>query len=412
MTGSAISVDDRPRPVGTPPAVQAIRDDEHAVAVARGLAAAFAEGAAERDSKRLLPHQQLRELSASGLLAITVPTEFGGAEVRSATLAEVFRVLASADPNIAQIPQSHFVYLNVLRQVGTRDQQAFFFAHALAGKRFGNAQSELGTKSVQEYRTRVSPHPDGGFVLDGLKHYSTGALFAHWIPVAAKDPQDRVVAVYVEADAPGVTVTDDWDGMGQRTTASGSVKLDAVRVPADHVVPTYRIYEGPQLHGAHAQLLHTAIDVGIARGALTEAAEFVRTRSRAWFESGVESAAEDPLTIQRFGELEITTRAAEALLVEAGRALDTSRAGLTDDSAAAASVAVATAKAFADRAAIEVTDALFEVSGTRSALRSLNLDRHWRNARTHTLHDPVRWKIQHIGRFALNGTPPPRHGLL
>lgn len=412
MTGSAISVDDRPRPVGTPPAVQAIRDDEHAVAVARGLAAAFAEGAAERDSKRLLPHQQLRELSASGLLAITVPTEFGGAEVRSATLAEVFRVLASADPNIAQIPQSHFVYLNVLRQVGTRDQQAFFFAHALAGKRFGNAQSELGTKSVQEYRTRVSPHPDGGFVLDGLKHYSTGALFAHWIPVAAKDPQDRVVAVYVEADAPGVTVTDDWDGMGQRTTASGSVKLDAVRVPADHVVPTYRIYEGPQLHGAHAQLLHTAIDVGIARGALTEAAEFVRTRSRAWFESGVESAAEDPLTIQRFGELEITTRAAEALLVEAGRALDTSRAGLTDDSAAAASVAVATAKAFADRAAIEVTDALFEVSGTRSALRSLNLDRHWRNARTHTLHDPVRWKIQHIGRFALNGTPPPRHALL
>ncbi|HTK64339.1 MAG TPA: SfnB family sulfur acquisition oxidoreductase [Pseudonocardia sp.] len=412
MTGGPISVEERPRPAGSRPAARVVRDDEHAVEVAHGLASSFAEGAAERDSKRLLPHQQLRELSESGLLAITVPAAFGGAEVRSATLAEVFRVLASADPNIAQIPQSHFVYLNVLRQVGTPDQQAFFFAHALAGKRFGNAQSELGTKSVQEYRTRLSPHPDGGFVLDGLKHYSTGALFAHWIPVAAKDPQDRVVAVYVEADAPGVTVTDDWDGMGQRTTASGSVKLDAVRVPAEHVVPTYRIYEGPQLHGAHAQLLHAAIDVGIARGALTEAAEFVRTRSRAWFESGVEHASEDPLTIQRFGELEITTRAAEALLVEAGRALDTARAGLTDDSAAAASVAVATAKAFADRAVIEVTDALFEVSGTRSALRSLNLDRHWRNARTHTLHDPVRWKIQHIGRFALNGTPPPRHGLL
>jgi len=407
-----ISVEARPPAVRAPRAVQVITGDEHAIAEARRLAERFAGGAAERDATRRLPHRELRELSESGLLAITVPAEYGGVQVRSTTLAEVFRVLASADPNIAQIPQSHFVYLNVLRQVGSAHQQAFFFAHALAGKRFGNAQSELGTKSVQEYRTRVGPHPDGGWVLDGLKHYSTGALFAHWIPVAAKDPQDRVVAVYVEADAPGVTVTDDWDGMGQRTTASGSVKLDGVRVPADHVVPTYRIYEGPQLHGAHAQLLHAAIDVGIARGALTEAAEFVRTRSRAWFESGVEHASEDPLTIQRFGELEITTRAAEALLAEAGRALDTARDGLTDTSAATASVAVATAKAFADRAAIEVTDALFEVAGTRSALRSLNLDRHWRNARTHTLHDPVRWKVQHIGRYALNGTPPPRHGLL
>jgi SfnB family sulfur acquisition oxidoreductase len=412
------SIDDRPRPGPVAPprtvprTVQVIRDDEHAVAVARELAVAFASGAAERDAERQLPQHQLRALSDSGLLAITVPAEFGGAQVRSSTLAEVFRLLATGDPNVAQIPQSHFVYLNVLRQVGSRDQQAFFFAHALAGKRFGNAQSEIGTKSVQEYRTRVSPHPDGGFVLDGLKHYATGALFAHWIPVAAKDTRDRVVAVYVEADAPGVTVTDDWDGMGQRTTASGSVRLEAVRVPAEHVVPTYRIYEGPQLHGAHAQLLHAAIDVGIARAALTEAAAFVRTRSRAWFESGTEHASDDPLTIQRFGELEITVRAAEALLAEAGRALDTARSGLTDDSAAAASVAVATAKAFADRAAIEVTDALFEVSGTRSALRSLNLDRHWRNARTHTLHDPVRWKIQHIGRYSLNGTPPPRHGLL
>jgi SfnB family sulfur acquisition oxidoreductase len=391
---------------------QVIRDDEHALAAARELSASFARGAAERDAQRLLPHLELGELSASGLLGITVPGEYGGAEVRARTLAEVFRLLAAGDPNIAQIPQSHFVYLNVLRQVGTPAQQAFFFGEALAGKRFGNAQSEAGTLHVQDYRTRLLPHPDGGFVLDGLKHYSTGALFAHWIPVAAKDQDDRLVAAYVPADSPGVTVTDDWDGLGQRTTASGSVLLDEVRVPAEHVVPTHLIYAGPQLHGATAQLLHAAIDVGIARGALSEATGFVRTRSRPWFESGQESAAEDPLTIQRFGELEISTRAAEALLAEGARAIDTARVELTEADVASASVAVATAKAFADRAAIEVTNALFEVSGTRSALRSLNLDRHWRNARTHTLHDPVRWKVQHIGRYALNGTPPPRHGLI
>lgn len=395
-----------------PDTAHVIGGDDEAVAVAAELTDRFARSAAERDARRRLPVEELAELSASGLLGVTVPREHGGADVRSATLAEVVRLLATADPNIAQIPQSHFVYVYVLRHRGTPDQQRFFFSRILAGGRFGNAQSEAGTRHVQDYRTRLRPDGDGGFVLDGVKHYSTGALFADWIPVLAKDPADRLVVAYVPAGASGLTVVDDWDGMGQRTTASGTVRLEGVRVPADHVVPHYLTFSGPQLHGAHAQLLHAAIDVGIARGALTEAAEFVRTRSRPWFESGHDHAAEDPLTIQRFGELEVRVRAAEALLREAGRAVDHARAGLDDETAAAASVAVAAAKAFADPAAIEVTNALFEVSGTRSALDSLNLHRHWRNARTHTLHDPVRWKIQHIGRYSLNGTPPPRHGLI
>jgi len=148
----------------------------------------------------------------------------------------------------------------------------------------------------------------------------------------------------------------------------------------------------------------------LARAALAEAAEFVRTRSRPWFESGTGHAADDPLTIQRFGELEVSVRAADALLGEAGRAVDRARERLDDETAAAASIAVATAKAFADPAAVEVSDALFEVSGTRSALDSLNLHRHWRNARTHTLHDPAAWKVQHLGRHALEGVLPPNHG--
>jgi alkylation response protein AidB-like acyl-CoA dehydrogenase len=200
--------------------------------------------------------------------------------------------------------------------------------------------------------------------------------------------------------------------MGQRTTASGTVRLDAVPVPADRVLPHHLTFRGPQLHGAFAQLLHAAIDAGIAGGALAEAARFVRTKSRPWFESGADTAVEDPLLAQRFGELALHVRTAEALLKEAARTVDTAREHLTDDSAAEASIAVAAAKVRAAEAAVEVASALFEVSGTRSALDSLNLHRHWRDARTHTLHDPVRWKVQHIGRYVLDGTRPPRHGLL
>ncbi|WP_405748104.1 SfnB family sulfur acquisition oxidoreductase [Streptomyces canus] len=385
-----------------------IADDAEALAVAASLAAEFRTGASARDIQRRLPREELDRLSASGLLAVTVPAEHGGADVSASTLAEIFRLLASADGSLSQIPQSHFAYVNVIRRQGTDEQQKFFFSELLAGRRFGNAQSEAGTKHVQDIRTRLQPGPAGSYVLDGVKHYSTGALFADWIPVLARAEDDKLHVAYV----PGLTVIDDWDGLGQRTTASGTVRLEGVEVPADRVLPHHLTFEGPQLHGAVAQLLHAAIDAGIAGGALAEAAEFVRTKSRPWFESGVETAAEDPLLIQRFGELAIQARASEALLREAARAVDAARADLTDDSAAEASIAVAAAKVSAAQAAVEVASALFEVSGTRSALNSLNLHRHWRDARTHTLHDPTRWKIQHIGRYVLNGTRPPRHGLL
>ncbi|MFF1515513.1 SfnB family sulfur acquisition oxidoreductase [Streptomyces sp. NPDC058305] len=389
-----------------------IADDAEALAVAAGLAEAFRTEAPLRDAERRLPYAELEQLSASGLLGVTVPADHGGADVRQETLAEVFRLLASADASLAQIPQNHFVYVNVLRRQGTTEQRKFFFGEVLEGRRFGNAQSEAGTRHVQDIRTRLLPLPDGSHELTGVKHYSTGALFADWIPVLARAEDANLYVAYVPRDADGLTVVDDWDGMGQRTTASGTVRLDAVTVPADRVVPHHLTFQGPQLHGAVAQLLHAAIDAGIAGGALAEAAEFVRTKSRPWFESGVDTAAEDPLLIQRFGELDLQVRASEALLGVAARAVDAARDELTYASAAEASLAVAAAKAHTTASAVLVADALFEVSGTRAALDSLNLHRYWRDARTHTLHDPARWKIQHLGRHVLNGTRPPRHGLL
>jgi alkylation response protein AidB-like acyl-CoA dehydrogenase len=151
--------------------------------------------------------------------------------------------------------------------------------------------------------------------------------------------------------------------------------------------------------------------VGIASGALEDACEFVRTASRPWFEAEVERACDDPLLIQRVGELAIGVRAAQALLNEAARTIDAvEHDGVDEAGSARASIAVATAKAFADRVSVETASALFELAGTRSAANQLDLHRHWRNARTHTLHDPVRWKLQHIGRYTLNGVFPPQHG--
>jgi SfnB family sulfur acquisition oxidoreductase len=381
------------------------------VDTARTLGAKFAAGAHDRDLKRTLPRAELDELSASGLLGITVPTEFGGVGASAVELAEVFLALAEGDPSVAQIPQSHFTFLEALRLQGTQEQQAYFFSEALAGRRFANAQSERATPGIDIDLTTLS---DG--CLTGTKFYCTGALLADWLVVRAvvgdvdARPQNKVV-VFVSADAPGVTIEDDWDGFGQRTTASGTVRLDDVRVDPEAVVPFSPIFTVPTTYGARAQLLHAAIDAGIGRAAVRVARE-VLAKARPHFEAGVTAASDDPLLIQQFGDVEIGVRAAYALVRDAARSIDHAEADLTEDSAAEASIATAAAKVSSVRAALDASAALFDAGGTRSAAASLGLDRLWRDARTHTLHDPVRWKVQHIGRYALSDTLPPRHGLI
>jgi SfnB family sulfur acquisition oxidoreductase len=391
-----------------------------AFAVAQRLAADFAPGAAERDRDRLLPYAEVDRLAASGLLAITVPAAYGGADLPPSAAAEVTRILATADPNIAQIPHSHFVYVNLLRLAGTPQQQERYFGRVLDGGRIANAQSERGGVTVADIATTLRP-VDDRFRVDGVKYYCTGSLFADLFAVLTRldDPDERSglepgeYIAYLPANTPGVRVVDDWNGLGQRTTGSGTVSFDEVLVDRDQVIPRSGAVRAPTGYGAFAQLLHAAIDTGIARGALTAATEFVRTKSRPWFEAGVANAVNDPLLIQRFGELSVAVTAAEATLSSAGWALDAA-IGIDPSVAniATASLAVATAKVLADRAANDVSAALFEVSGTRSAAADLNLHHFWRNARTHTLHDPVRWKYQHIGRALLHDAAPPLHGVI
>ena len=396
---------------------------EEAVARATRLATDIAAGAAERDRERLLPIRQLADLRAAGLLAITVPTVDGGPELPPSTVAEVTAILAAADPNVAQIPHSHFVYLNLVRLAAPEALRRRVNTAILAGSQIANAQSERGGATVADIATTLTPdhsstEADSGFVLTGDKFYCTGSAFADILAVLARSTEDahglpagEYVAI-VPADAAGVTIEDDWDALGQRTTASGTIRFRDVRVGADSLIPRTAAVSAPSGYGAFAQLLHAAIDVGIAEGALAAAARFVREKSRPWFEADVERAVDDPLTVQRFGELQVTLVAARSALEAAGRAVDRAVAEPGEQTSADASLAVAAAKVLADRAATEIPSALFEVAGTRSAVAGSGLDHFWRNGRTHTLHDPVRWKYQHLGRWVLRGEAPPLHGVI
>lgn len=389
-----------------------IADDAEALAVAAELAATFAKDAVRRDQERLLPHAEIAQLADRGLLAITVPRAYGGADVRASTLAEVVATLAAADSSIGQIPQNHFFFLDLLRHAGSPAQQAFFCGAVLAGARFGNALSEKGGRTAMDFRIGWTPVPGGGAQVHGAKYYATGSPFADWIPIYALDEAQHLVAAWIPAGHPGVTVQDDWNGIGQRTTGSGTVTFDHVEVPAEHIVPAWTIFETTETFGAFGNYIHAAVDLGIAQGALREGGELIRTLARPWWEAEVSAAAQEPGVVDRFGELALLVRSARALVREAGDAIDAARADLTETSSAEASVAVAAARAQADTAALTVSSELFALIGTRAAAAPLGFDRHWRNARTHTLHDPRRWKVRHLGAWELSGIAPPRNGIV
>lgn len=379
-----------------------LTSDAEALEVAREMARILAPGASSRDQAREIPFDELDRLSASGLFGVTVPRDFGGAEVSVETLTSIFQILSTADPAIGQLPQNHFVFLDAIRQDGTPQQRAFFFGEVLAGARFGNAQAERGSSSPLDLRTRLRRAP-GGYRLDGTKHYCTGAVAAHWIPVAALDDEDRLVLAYVSREAPGIEVLPDWNAMGQRVTFSGTAHLRDVAVPAEHVIAHWRLFERPSLFHPIAQLLHAAIDVGIAQNALADAVAAIRARKRPRLGA---PGSPDPLVTFRVGQLSAKFHASEALLQRAARLADAALPTLNETNAAEAAVAIAEAKAFAEDAVMEITNELFTLIGSSATDQDLNLHRHWRNARTHTVHDANQWRYHSVGNYLLHDALP------
>lgn len=396
-----------------PRAVPRLAGDEEALAVARELAGRFAAGAAQRDLDRRLPWDEIEQFTQSGLWAITVPRDYGGAGVRAATVAQVTALISAADGSLGQIPQNHYYALEVLRNGGTEAQKRFFYERVLAGERFGNALAEIGARDYNR-RTRLVRDPAGWYV-EGRKFYCTGSLFAHRIPtMVAAEEEGREVAylVFIPREAAGVTLVDDWDGFGQRVTGSGSILFERVRVEPEWVVPFQASLDRPTAIGPFAQIIHAGIDLGIGRGAFEATLPFLRERARAWIDAGVARASEDPLTLHTLGEVRVRLAAADALIERAGRYVDKAQAVPDEASVAAASVAVAEARAASHRAGLLAANKLLELGGTSATNRADDLDRYWRNVRTHTLHDPVRWKYHWIGAYHLNGRIPPRHGAL
>lgn len=389
--------------------VQRIRTDQQALQAAQRVADLAIIKRQERDQQRQLPFDVVELFSQTGLGGLRIPKEFGGAEVSNTTLTKVFRILSKADANIGLIPQNQISLLNMINIMGNVSQKQFIFSEILAGKRLANGGPERYTKDSKTLTTTLTIENED-YYLDGEKFYSTASSFADYLAVKALHPEGHVVLVIVDSTAAGIEVADDWDGFGLRTTSSGTVRLKHVKVLPELIFDERLLSNVPTYRGAYSQLIQTAIDVGIAESAYQDTLA-VAKKARPIVDAKVDAARFEPYLLQEVGKLKVLLDAAILLLQEAAQYLDRldSLDVVTAEEAAVASIRVAEAKVYANDAALTISEKLFEIGGSRSSLSEHGFDQHWRNARVHTLHDPVRWKLHALGDYYLNHKLPNRH---
>jgi len=381
----------------------------------------IAEGAARREQENLNPFDAIQRIREARLGAVRLPASEGGA---GASIRDLFAFaidLAEADPNVPHILRVHYGFVEQ-QLISVDAARTRWLAEVAAGRLFGNATTELGTREAggrSPYATTLTPDGDG-YRLNGTKYYSTGTLFADWVTSRVSGPDGGTVAVAVPTSRPGLIREDDWDGIGQRRTGSGTTRYEDVRVEPDEILsepPSQGSDDlpAPSYYQTFLQLWLHAIGAGIMRSVVTDAVNLVRGRARSFVHAPVSVPAEDPLLHEVIGEISAACYAFQALVLSAADTLDAAARTVIDgvpdrDATDEAVLRVSQVKVHLDGVGTTAATRLFDVGGASATKRSANLDRHWRNLRTLASHNPTPYKAQAIGRHLVTGAALPRNG--
>jgi alkylation response protein AidB-like acyl-CoA dehydrogenase len=378
----------------------------------------IAEGAGERERERVLPFAEVDLIRKARLGALRLPIEAGGAGVSIRALFEVVIRLGEADANVAHILRDHFSVVERLVRQPKNDQHRQWQKAVADGAIIGLAATELDTPKVGNVTPNTTLTADGDdYLLNGTKYYSTGTLYSDYVLVRTADASATNAAVLIPVNREGIELVDDWDGLGQRLTATGTSHFRNVRVKRQEVV-----FDAPDAgygipySNTFAQLFLTAINAGISRAILRDAAALVRSRKRTFYYAPSETPVDDPLLQQTVGQIASGAFAAETVVLAAAEALDVATDAFdagdanAGDAAHRAALLSAKAKIVADEFAIRSGSLLFDVGGASATKKATNFDRHWRNARTLASHNPNTFKARSIGQFEISGTPLPAKG--
>ena len=376
------------------------------VRTADRLARQLAVTAVARDLAGGHAAEEREHIRTSGLLALTIPREFGGLGADWPTFYATLRRLAQADSALAHVYGFHHLQMATLLLYGTPVQQERHLRESTRKSLFwGNALNPLDHRAV-------ATETGDGWVFDGPKSFSSGSVGSDRLVVSAwHAPTQSLVLATTPTRRNGLLVRADWDAFGQKQTDSGTVEFERIEIPAEDVLLAPGAPSTPRmtLRTLVSQLMMANLYLGIAIGAFDEGRVFTREQTRPWAGSGVARAIDDPIVQHRYGELRLLIRSAASVADDAARDLDAAFAlgdAIDPGRRGQLALSIAEAKVLAHRAAMEVSSQVFELAGARATSQTLGLDRFWRNARVHTLHDPVDVKLRDLGRHSLSGQVP------
>lgn len=376
--------------------------------VARQAADELAADALERDRANEDPFREVDLLRRHNLVNLLIPREFGGGGAHWETALQVVRILATADGSISQLVAYHYINQATIAFYAPPAAQADWFRRSAQGQ-------WVWGDSVNPVDPTLELTPDGdGYRLNGFKRFSTGSSVGDVIIINAVvnggADEGKIVAFVVERNREGLELQGDWDFLGQRLTASGSVRYQDVRVSPQDVLGEVGEEPFSTLVTPGIQLAFGNFYLGIAQGALARGRSLLLGRTNSWFLSSAETYAQDPVFQRTVGELVARTAAVEALADVLNRKYDTAiakGASLTAEDRAELAILIAQLKVVATEIGLEVAHRIFEVTGSSSASNAVGLDLYWRNIRTHSLHDPVDYKKIEVGANYLLGDVQP-----
>ena len=385
------------------------RSREELLARLPALAEAIAQGASEREQRHELPFEQFKLVRASGLGTLRIAEAQGGPGGTVEDVIHAVATLAAVDSNVAHALRTHFNTTELLRLSPDDPHHQRHVRLILDGALFGGAFTEQGTARAGQNTTRLV-REGSTWRLRGRKFYATGTAFADYASVFAFDEEDRSVSAVIPVDREGVEIIDDWDGMGQNLTASGSLVLNNVEVFEHELAAGERDGLAGRHASAFRQLILVATGAGIVRNVVADATNYVRKFGRPAMHSPADTAREDHFVQLVIGELTATRHAVDALVTDAARQLDRGaeaivrRAPEADDIVLQGALATARTQLVVSKLALGAAERMFEAGGASATSRKHNFDRHWRNLRTIFSHNPLLHKARILGDHALNGT--------
>ena len=392
------------------------------VAAAEAFAASFTDGALAHDRDGTFAHEHLDALRAGGFLVAPIPADLGGGDVLSIhdVLVACSR-LARGDASTAIGVNMHLaLVLDLVRQwqVACAREDAAWAKAAADGMRLiveadvvlAAAVSEPGGQDLTRPAT-TAVAVDGGWVINGRKMFATMSPAATMLGVSVTyedaDCRERYGFALIPVGTPGMRVHDDWDAIGMRASASGSVSFEDVRLGPDGVsdaFPTREFSVAMHERFLTSGSFHAAASLGIAEGAQARILETLRRNP--------DGVIADTYAAMRLAENVIDLATMRAVFERSARLLDeyhaahaTGGASLADAQAVFAEVQAA--KTHMNEAGSRVVDRALALSGGAGYLAANPLGKAWRDARAGAFMHPLgaNRAYDYLARAALGLAP-------